>query len=59
MTQYENNNLWSAEAEGAIATGDTALRDVRLQAGAPRSKRCRRYALTRFALPPHSKKRRR
>jgi len=48
--------LWSAVAEGATATGDTALSDVRIMAVMNRSKRCRRFALSREALPPHSKK---
>ena len=46
--------FWSAVAEGATATGDTALNDVRTMAVVNRSKRCRRFALSREALPPHS-----
>jgi len=42
--------LWSAVAEGATATGDTALNDSQFSPGASPTKRCRR-----FALPPHSK----
>ena len=46
--------LWSAVAEGASATDDTALSDVSKTANVNCPKRCRR-----FALPPHSKKTRR
>ena len=42
--------LWSAVAEGAPATGDTALSDEQFTPDAREAKRCRR-----FALPPHSK----
>jgi len=42
--------FWSAVAEGASATGDTALSDSQSSPDAPQAKRCRR-----FALPPHSK----